>query len=72
MRRALEYAASVRRVRAWPDDIKDGTVRRLRREGYVETFVTSGMQLGSGVRFGGGIDDEITDKGRAALAEGVE
>ncbi len=63
---ALKYAASVGRVMAWPDEISDGTIRMLRRRGYVETHITS-TPWPNIEGLGGHIDDEITAKGRAVL-----
>lgn len=68
MRAALVYVQQVRVVRAWPEQIKDGTIRRLRREGYLRTDVTSwNVHPAGGMRWHH-IKDRLTDKGRDALA----
>lgn len=63
----LRYAASTGVVHAWPLAIGDATIRRCRREGLLTTYIVSGVQMAQ-CTYGGHIEDELSDKGRRALA----
>jgi len=65
---ALRFAAKERMVRAWPDDILDGTIRRLRLEGYLTTYETTGPLNCCGMTIGYKIEDELSAKGRTAIS----
>lgn len=67
MAEALRYVARVRVVTAWPDDIKDGTIRQLRRHRLVVTEVTSWHVHPAGGMYWSSIKDKLSPKGRAAL-----
>lgn len=66
MRAALAYVKKVKVVTAWPDDIKDGTIRRLRREGYLVTVETSWHVHPAGAVYWSSIRDRLSPKGKAA------
>lgn len=69
MRKALNYVAAERMVRAWPDTILDGTIRRLRREGYLTTYETKGPYNCFGMTIGYKVEDELSIKGKQALRD---
>mgnify|MGYP001574392915 CR=1 FL=1 len=66
---ALRYAKKVSIVRAWPDDIADGTIRRLRRERYLDVYETIGPVNCCGIRVGYRIEDQLSRKGTARVAQ---
>ena len=66
----LKYVRRTGIIKAWPDWIKDGTIRRLRRERYLETSELWAPSRHNHVsRPIGFIQDKLTKKGRTALRE---
>ncbi len=65
---ALKYVRRTGIIRSWPDWIKDGTIRRLRRERYLETSeLWAPSRHDSISRPIGFIQDKLTKRGRTAL-----
>lgn len=67
MERVLTYAAEVGTVYAWPDDIKDVTIRKCRRLGLLTTFTSSwNVHPASNVQWRE-ITDVLSERGKELL-----
>ena len=65
---ALKYVRRTGIIKTWPVWIKDGTIRRLRRERYLETSDLYAPSRCNGRPMAQGfIQDKLTKRGRTAL-----